>query len=437
MTSPGKHPRNGTVVDVADRVDGQDKARFILHNRSYALLWSAAFVSRTGNWVMVAALPLYLYEATGSVVSLTWIWVGYYLPGLVLGNIGGVLADRYDRRLIMMTVNVIQAVAILPLVVLSPGQSIWVAYVCTFVSAAASQFFIPAEHALLPSLVRGESAVAQAYSLDAVNNSVTRIAGPAVGGVVMAALGINAAAAIDMSSFLLSALLIGLIRPGSIRPCATEPDGGDAARPAAFADWVAGMRAILGRREVSVLMALSVVTLTAEAFVRALLVPYVVDVLDGGAGEVGLAHMLTGAAGVLGGLVCVRLARRVSTSVMLTACTAGVGLTLLVQIFSRHPPVVFTAIFVAGLFTVGWMSAQQALLQALTVDAHRGRTFGAYASVNMAALLVGSIIASQVADGVGPLPVMFCGALLFILASGLRYALRNRGAEVPKERHDG
>jgi MFS family permease len=184
--------------------------RATLRCRPFALVWCAGLISQSGDWVLITALPYALYALTGSPLAAGLIWIAYYLPGLLFGSVAGVFVDRWDRRRTMVAVNLLQAGVLLSLLLVRTASSVWVAYLATFAAATLAQFFVPAEHALLPRLV-GEEHLQEANALASLTDNLARIIGPALGGVALGAFGLAAAALLDSASFLLSAALIAAI----------------------------------------------------------------------------------------------------------------------------------------------------------------------------------------------------------------------------------
>ena len=168
----------------------------VARQRNFALLWMAGFVSMLGDWAFHIAMPVFVLHETGSVFLAGIVWAVIALPSVAIGPVAGVLVDRWDRRRIMLWGNVAQAMAAALLVVAGSGPGIWVAMTVLFVNASIAAMLLPAENALLPTLVPEED-LAPANALNAMNDNLARIAGPVVGAVAYAHLGIQGVAAIN------------------------------------------------------------------------------------------------------------------------------------------------------------------------------------------------------------------------------------------------
>src|SRR5215211_7027810 len=178
----------------------------VVRQRNFALLWMAGLVSLLGDWAFYITMPIFVLHETGSVFLAGIVWAVIALPSVVIGPLAGVYVDRWDRQRIMLWGNVAQATAAAILVMAGSGPGIWVAMSVLLVNASLASVILPAENALLPTLVPDED-LASANTLNAMNDNLARIAGPVVGAVAYAQLGIRSVAAINVASFLVAALL--------------------------------------------------------------------------------------------------------------------------------------------------------------------------------------------------------------------------------------
>jgi hypothetical protein len=125
----------------------------VLRQRDFSLLWFAGLISITGDWMLIIALPITVYELTGSPLATGGILIANKLSALLLGSVAGVLVDRWDRKRTMVIANLIRAPLLLLLLAVNSADRVWIAYVTGAALSAVGQFFRPAENALLPRLV--------------------------------------------------------------------------------------------------------------------------------------------------------------------------------------------------------------------------------------------------------------------------------------------
>jgi len=396
--------------------------RATLRCRPFALVWCAGLISQSGDWVLITALPYALYALTGSPLASGLIWIAYYLPGLLFGSIAGVFVDRWDRRATMVAVNLLQAVTLLSLLLVRTASSAWVAYLTTFAAATLAQFFVPAEHALLPRLV-GEEHVQEANALAALTDNLARIVGPAVGGVVLGAFGLASAALLDSASFLLSAALIAGVAvpvPPRMPSGPLERAAGDGGPVAAlWRDWVAGLRLVRGSRTLTAVFVVAGTALLADSIFTALLVPFVKTVAGGNAQALGTLFAVRGVAGLLGGVVIGWIGTRVALGRVLGYSLVILGSVFMIEVHIPYLPLIFTLTLLNGPAIIGWLTSQQTLLQVTAEDAYRGRVFGAYSTTTGVMLVVGVGATSALGAAVGVVPLLTCSAALYILAGAL------------------
>lgn len=197
---------------------------------AFRLLWLGQTLSVLGDFVSQIGVLVIVYRVTGSGTAVGALFLVQVLPTLILAPFAGVVADRYDRRRVMIAADLVRGLAV-AILVLSP--SLPTVYAVSALIAAISTFFSPARGALVPRTVPPENLLA-ANSLSAMSNSVTRILGAAVGATLVAAFGAAAAFSVNALSYFASALCLTMLRlprtevgtagvacaPGGIQPAA-------------------------------------------------------------------------------------------------------------------------------------------------------------------------------------------------------------------------
>lgn len=401
-------------------------------NRDFSLLWFAGLISIMGDWVLYAALPLYAYQQTGSALASGAVFAAMTLPGVLIGSVAGVFVDRWDRRLTMIYANIFQALALLPLIAVSISGFLWPAYVVVFLISTASKFFSPAENALLPRLV-GEKRLMSANSLNALNDNLARIVGPALGGVLVAYSGLVGVVIVDGLTFLLSAALVMLIRsresgPRSSTTESTAPlvEASGAPRLATsdaletwrsvWQEWAEGIRAILGHSTLKPLFLVIGIALLADSILGALLAPFVEAALGGGASAFGFLLTARGIGGLIGGMLVGYSSGWFSPQRLLTISLFAFGLGVAALANVGSVTAALAVWLLAGIPAVGWWASQQTLLQLSVCDSHRGRIFGAYETGSALMLLVGSLAGGALGDYFGIVWLLDTAAGLYIVA---------------------
>jgi MFS family permease len=180
-------------------------------NRDFRYLWLGQVVSQLGDWFDTIALFTLVLKLTGSGKAVGLVLVARFLPSVVLGPLSGVLADRFDRRRIMIASDVARALVVLGFLFVRSPEQVWLVYLLTVLQLAFSAFFEPARSAALPSLV-SERDLVPANALSSVTWSVMLTLGAAAGGPITDVFGTDAAFVIDSLTYLLSAVLIWRVR---------------------------------------------------------------------------------------------------------------------------------------------------------------------------------------------------------------------------------
>lgn len=176
-------------------------------NRSFRFLWLGQVVSQMGDWFDTIAVYTITLQLTGSSRSVALIMVARFLPSVVMGPLSGVVADRFSRRTIMITADLLRAVVVLGFLFVRRPDQMWLVYVLTVLQLAFSTFFEPAKTAAIPSIVSTRELL-PANAIAAVTWSVMLTLGAAIGGFVAGIFGTNAAFLLDSLTFVASAVLI-------------------------------------------------------------------------------------------------------------------------------------------------------------------------------------------------------------------------------------
>jgi MFS family permease len=402
-----------------------------LRQRNFALLWTAGLISFIGDWALLATLPVFVYQQTNSTLASGGILLASASSRLMVGSVAGVFVDRWDRRRTMVVVTLLQAL-LTPFLLLGLRED-WqgLLYLVTFLEGTLSAFFTPAENALLPRLVGGERLIT-ANALNSLNDSLARIAGPAVGGLLLVTAGFAGVVLVNAASYLLAALLIAAIAiPGSPSdaPADAAQVGAEVARgwTGVWSEWVAGLRLIGTHPILRTVVLIAAVSTLADSLNTALLVPFLVDVVGGGAATVSLILTLRGIAGLLGGVVIARLGPLLAPARLLGWSLLAVAILFGIMINVPVLPVIVVVRLLLGPPTMGWIITSQTLQQTAAEDRFRGRVFGAVGTTTSLMAIAGTGLGSALGDVVGIVPLYNLAALLYG-AAGVLALLRLRAA---------
>jgi Na+/melibiose symporter-like transporter len=389
--------------------------RLLLYRRDFALAWLGSLISFLGDWMLQAALPVFVYTLTGSTTATGVMFAVTVTPYLLFGSVAGVLVDRWDRKRTLVVANLIQTVGLLPLLLVTSADQLWLVYVVAFYQSVAAQVVKPAQGALLPRLVPADELVA-ANSLQALSSNVSRLFGPALGGVLVAMLGLGSVALADAATFAVAALLIGWISADT-RPPARVSDGPDRGPLALLDDWLDGLRVIRHDRTLSVVFAFIAISSIGEGVLGALFAPFVLQVLQGGEAGYGALSSAQAVGGLLGSLWLTARPNLLPPASLLAFGALGLAI-IDGLVFNYHvvlPGLLPGLLLMAtvGIPVAALVVGFTTLLQTNTADAYRGRVLGAITTTAALFTLLGSLAGGVLGDRFGLVVVLNVQALAY------------------------
>jgi len=185
--------------------------RLLKTNRPFRHLWYGQVVSELGDWLNSIAIYTLVLKLSGTGTAMASAMMAKLLPIFFVSPLAGVLIDRMDRKVIMITSDVLRFVVVLGFLLVEDAGDLWLLYTLAVVEIALAGFFEPARSAIIPSLTPREDLVT-ANALSGSTWSVMLAVGAALGGVLVSLFGIKAAFVIDAFTFLLSAWFIARIQ---------------------------------------------------------------------------------------------------------------------------------------------------------------------------------------------------------------------------------
>ncbi len=194
-----------------------------LANRNFRLLWMGENVSLLGDQFYFIALPWLIFQMTGSALAFGAILMVGGIPRAFFTLVGGVAADRFSPRSIMIVSNLLRLllIGLLTLLVSAHAAHLWMLYVITFCFGVVDAFFHPAYRAMIPSLVDHDDLKAS-NSLMLSTSQLALIAGPGLAGMLVHSVGVVVSFACDGATFLFTAVMLLLIRPAARQQNATS-----------------------------------------------------------------------------------------------------------------------------------------------------------------------------------------------------------------------
>jgi predicted MFS family arabinose efflux permease len=381
--------------------------RDVYRNPDLRRLQLAFAGSVAGQYAFAIAIAVYAYRHGGA-TSVGVIALVRTIPSAILGPFVSALGDRLPQERVMLAADIARAVLVggMALVVFADGPVVLV-FALSALGPICATAFHPAEAALLPALARTPEELTASNVSTATIDSVGSFIGPAVGGVALAAWGVGPTLLLTVATFVWSALMVVRVRPDRSQAAPREDSGPSSAG----AEALAGFRAVLGDRNLRVIMGLfGAQTLVAGAM-GVLVVVSALRLLDLGTAGVGWLYAATGVGGIVGAGVTLALVGR-----RRLAGDFGIGLLLwgipfLVMGLWPNAAVALLMLAVLGIGNTLVDVSGLTLLQRNAPDAVRSRVFGVFESMVAGTIGLGAILA--------PLLIALAGIRAALVVTGL------------------
>ena len=384
-----------------------------LRHRNFQLFFGGQLISLIGTWMQTVAQAWLVYRMTNSAFLLGAVGFASQIPVFIMAPVGGIVADRHDRRRVVISTQTASMILawILAALTLMGVIQVWEIMVLAAALGVVNAFDIPARQAFLIDMV-GREDLMNAIALNSSMFNGARIIGPAVAGILVASIGEGWCFFANAVSYI--AVIAGLLLMRIPRPAKLAKEGSpleNIIEGFSFARNTGPIRAIL--------LLLGLVSFVGMPYT--VLMPLFADqILHGGARGLGILMGATGVGALLG---AASLAARVGVrglGRLIAMCACGFGLSLVLFAFSRVFWLSTLFLLPVGFFMMVQMASSNTLIQAMVPDQLRGRVMSVYSMMFMGMAPFGALSAGAVAHRLGaPWTVamggMACmaGAILF------------------------
>lgn len=409
LTDQGRPASIRRAIFLPSRPPGQRQAiSELFSSRDFALLWIGQLFSQIGDQCLLIAAMTLITGFSRSPLAMLIPAISIAAPQLVFGLAGGVIADRWDRKKLMIASEVLRGLIVLAVLLVRSVGDLWILYLAAACLTLVGVFFYPARNAAIPNVVPPGLLLA-ANGLIQGSYIVALIVGPVVAGLLVD-LWAPAAILFDSASFFVSAILITVM----VIPKGVTPQR-DTRKQTVWTDMKAGLDFILRNRALHrVLITMAVATLGIGAVVL-LAIPHLKQQLEAGGLEYGGAMSMLGIGSVLGGLLVSRLSRYLSANTLVGGLLILAGMAIVAFAWAPMYWVVLISVAVLGMSVVVARGALETIVQALTPDEVRGRVQSA------TNLLV--VISTTLAQGLSAVLGALLGVQNIFLAAGVLTAL--------------
>jgi MFS transporter, DHA1 family, staphyloferrin A biosynthesis exporter len=385
-----------------------------LRHRNYRLLWFGNLISNTGDWMDQVALNWLVYQLTDSAVYLGLVNLCRFVPILLFTLLGGVVADRWERRRLMFSTQAVAMILALILAILV-GEGLvqpWMVLVIAAGRGIMMSFNQPAKQSLVSELVPRED-LSNAIALNSANFNLTRIIGPVIGGVLIATVGMAGAFFINAASFVavLGGLALMRFPPRTATP-----------RRGVLDDVVGGVEYVRTQPTLQALLVLALLPVVLGMPYMTILTVFARDVLEVGGTGLGLLTACASVGALLGALYVAATGPNRRGLLMLGALVLF-GLSLAVFSFSHS--VWLSALM---LLAVGWaqqvyMTTNNTIVQERVAEEFRGRVLS-IVFLNRGMIPLGTMLAGfgTAVFGVERTMGAMAAALVLVAALAVRFA---------------
>ncbi|MGC4935071.1 MFS transporter [Gordonia sp. DT30] len=419
--SDDRNELSATVSASADPDRGMFSSLRI-HN--YRLYFGGQALSLVGTWMQATAQAWLVLTLSDSAAVLGLIVALQALPVLFFGPYAGVIADRVDRRRLMVVLQSVMGAlaAVLAVLTLGGWVQVWQVGVLAVLLGLNNAFENPARQAFIHQIV-GESRIRNAVTLNSVMVNAARAVGPGVAGLVLAAVGSGWCFAINAASFVAVVASLLAMRTAEISVEVPVKRGKGQLRE--------GLRYVAGRRLLWVPLVMMALVGTLAYEFQVSLPAAAKDVFDGGPQAFGFMTSAMGAGAVVGGLL---VAARGTTGLRtLILAAVGFGITIAVTAFVPHLWMAILALFFVGWLSVSFLSTGNATLQLNCEPQMRGRVMALWSVAFMGSTPIGGPIIGWISESAGPRTGLAVGAAACFVAAGIGLAVhRRRGPHMPR-----
>jgi MFS family permease len=382
-------------------------------------IWLAQVVSQLGDGMFTTAIALAVLDRTNSGTALSLTVIAQFLPFLFLGIVAGALVDRWERRRTMVVSDIVRGVVVLliPLLDRLGALHAYSYAVVAFLLTTAGLFFDPAKNALIPTLV-SRTALARTNALLESTRQVLFVAGPAVGGVLIALIHIDGVFIVDGATFFLSALILSGVpraRPEDAPIPAGEDDTGGEGLGTAIRR---GLDYIRRHRLLRLIVGVGAALNFFLSPLPILIPLFFTQVLHTGPSAFGAAISIIFVGFLIGAVLVGAFAQRLGKGWLTVGgvLLAGVATGL----FSLGPPVsIVLGLALLGGVAIGALNVcESTVIQENAPDTMRGRVFAVYESVSQGGRAVAVALSGVLADLVGVSSLFLAVGVLVLICGG-------------------
>jgi MFS family permease len=379
-----------------------------LRHRDYRLLWTSTLFTSAGQWFQQITVGWLVWDLTHNAFLLGSINGFRALPLLLLAPIGGVAADRVDRKWLLQSTAVLALVstAALAAIILAERLEVWHLFAFTLITGVVWAFNNPVRQSIVPNLVPKHDLM-NALALNSAGFNITRILGPALAGVILAHLGAAENFGLQTVAYLgVFLMVVPMVVPPVVRSTSVS----------AVQNLTDGMRYVWGHKTLRTQVTLAFVP-TILAFPYMALMPiFATDVYGKAESAFGVMGSAVGVGAVIGTLTLATVTSVERRGLVMMSSILVLGVSLVAFSQARSFELALVLLAMTGAAQMVYLTTNQTILQLIVPDELRGRVMGIY-MLSQGMMPLGGLIGGALADFTSaPTAVLILGSLVCVMA---------------------
>jgi MFS family permease len=387
-----------------------------LRSRNYRLFFTGQSISLVGTWMQQVAMSWLVYRLTGSAFLLGVVGFMNQIPTFILAPVAGVLADRWDKRRLLITTQTLAMVqaAALAFFVLAKEVQVWQILALSLILGVINTFDIPARQSFIVDMVDNREDLGNAIALNSSMFNAARLIGPSIAGLLVAAVGEGICFIINALSYL--AVIVALVAM-RIRPRTREKE-----RSHILHELREGISYSLGFSPIrSILLLIALVSLMGMPY--SILMPvFARDILHGGAHTFGFLMAAAGSGALVSTVYLATRKNVLGLGRVIVMATLFFGSGIIAFAFSNVLFISLLCLCLTGFGAMALIASSNTILQTVVEDDKRGRVMSLFTMAFIGMAPFGSLIAGALANTIGARNTLLIGGVS-CLAGGAFFAL--------------
>lgn len=423
LPSLTREPQGDGRAEPIHEPSGWRRTFTALRHRDFSLLMGSALPHMLAIQMSMVAFGYLAFEMTGSATALGFMGLAWGIPMLVLSLPGGVIADRFPRRTILMITQTITGVAALisAALVYTGYLQLWHLFVVAMVQGTCFAMNMPARQAMTADIV-GKEDLTNALALNNANMNLTRVGGPALAGFLIASpkIGVGGVFMLMAAAYVVVVATMSFIQGGRVRAGTSRRSGVE--------QLMDGLRYIRGSRALIMLLTLGFVPMLLGMHYQMLMPVFALGIHQVGAQGLGILSMSAGIGALMGSLALASLGNFSGKRRLQTITGVVFGLALVGFALAPSYYIALLALPIVGAASASYMALNNTLIMEHTPREFYGRVMSVY-MMTFSLMPLASLPVARLADIIGaPITVAITGGILAFVVAAIAFVSKIQAA---------